>query len=220
MANRLFNQFLFSFTKMLTSIHGQISLVQAVKAAVTAQGMTYTADNFGSAGNAITVTLVAGGTAGAEVVTVSGTNISVVIETGVTTQTQLKAALDGDTDAAALISVAIASGATPVAAAAAVTLAGGVDGVASSTIKGASVVRSGVGQYTVTLEDKYYALMDLQLTLKAATPVDLVPQQLSDDVAGAKTIVFSLLAGATPTEVAAPCVVNFKAFLRNSAVEK
>lgn len=218
MANRLFNQFLFSFTKMLTSIHGQISLVQAVKATVTAQGMTYTADDFGSAGNSITVTLTTGGTAGAEVVTVVGKAISVQIQSGVTTQTQLKTALDASV--AAPISVSVASGATPVAAAAAVTLTGGVDGVASSTIKGASVVRSGVGQYTVTLEDKYYALMDLQLTLKAATPVDLVPQQLSDDVAGAKTIVFSLLAGATPTEVAAPCVVNFKAFLRNSSVEK
>lgn len=220
MANRLFNQFLFSFTKMLTSVHGQISLVQAVKAAVTAQGVTYTADLFGTSGNLITVTLTTGGTAGAEVVTVSGNAISVQIQSGVTTQTQLKTALDGSTEAAALISVAVASGATAVAAATAVTLTGGVDGVSDSTIKGATVVRSGVGEYTVTLSDKYAALMDCQLTLEASTAVDLVPQIKSHDVSGAKTIVFRLLAGATPTEVAAAAKVHFKAFLRNSSVVK
>lgn len=220
MSNRLYMQFLYSHTKMLTSIHGQINLVQAVKAAKTAQGMTYTADAFGAAGNLINITLVAGGTAGAEVVTVVGNNISVVIETGVTTQTQLKTALDASVPAAALINVAVASGATPVAAAAAVFLTGGVDGVASDSIQGASVARTGVGQYTVTLDNKFNALMECQLTLQAATPVDLVPQILSHDVSGAKTIVFSLLAGATPTEVAAPAVVHFKAFLRNSSVVK
>lgn len=220
MANRLFNQFLFSFTKMLTSIHGQINLVQAVKAAVTAQGMTYTADAFGVSGNLITVTLVGGGTAGAEVVTVVGNAISVQIQSGVTTQAQLKTALDASVPAAALISVAVASGSTAVSAATAVTLTGGVDGVQADSIMGATVARTGVGQYTVTLADKYHALMDCQLTLEAATPVDLVPQILSHDVSGAKTIVFSLLAGATPTEVAAPCKVHFKAFLRNSSVVK
>lgn len=220
MANRVFEQFLFSFTKMLTSIHGTISLTTAVKAAKTAQGMTYTADNFGTAGNLINVTLVAGGTAGAEVVTVSGNDISVSIQSGVTTQTQLKTALDASTAAAALINVSVASGSTAVSAAAAVFLIGGVDGVASTTIRGASAARTGVGQYTVTLADKYHDIMDCQLTLEAATPVDLVPQIKSTDVSGNKTIVFSLLAGATPTEVAADCKVHFKVFLRNSSVVK
>lgn len=220
MANRLFEQFLFSHTKMLTSLHGQISLVQAVKAARTAQGMTYTADNFGSAGNSITVTLVAGGTAGSEVVTVSGSAISVSIQSGVTTQTQLKTALDASTPAAALINVAVASGGTAVSAASAVTLTGGIDGVSDCTVKGATAARTGVGTYTVTLSDKFNALMDCQLTLQAATAVDLVPQIISTDVSGAKTIVFNLLAGATATEVAAPAIVHFKAFLRNSSVVK
>ena len=62
--------------------------------------------------------------------------------------------------------------------------------------------------------------MDVQLTLEAATPVDLVPQIKSTDVSGAKTIVFSLLAGATPTNPSAVCKVHFKAFLRNSSVVK
>jgi hypothetical protein len=220
MANRLFNQFLFSFTKMLTSIHGQIVLQQAVKATKTAQGMTYLADAFGAAGNLISVELVDGATAGAEVVTVTGSTIVVEIEDGVTTQAQLKAALDGDTAAAALISVSVASGSTPVAEAASVFLAGGTDGVKSCDIKGATCARTGVGEYTVTLTDKFAALMDCQLTLEAATAVDLVPQIKSHDVSSAKTIVFRLLAGATPTEVAAASTVHFKAFLRNSSVAK
>jgi len=220
MANRLFNQFLFSFTKMLTSLHGQIVLQKAVKAAATAQGVTYTADAFGVGGNLISVELVGGATAGAEVVTVTGNAIIVKIEDGVTTQTQLKTALDGDTAAAALINVAVASGSTPVAKAAAVFLTGGVEGVASCDVKGAACARTGVGEYTLTLSDKFAALMDCQLTLEAATAVDLVPQIKSHDVSGAKTIVFRLLAAATPTEVAAPAKVHFKAFLRNSSVAK
>lgn len=219
MANRLFNQFLFSFTKMLTCIQGQIVLQQAVKATRTAQGMTYTADAFGSAGNSITVTLVAGGTAGAEVVTVSSKAISVVIQSGVTTQTQLKTALDASAAAAALIDTSVASGGTAVSAATAVTLTGGVDGVASSTVKGASVARTGVGQYTITLEDKYKAVMAIHATLEASSAVDLVPQIKSVDVSSAKTIVVNLLAAATPTEVAAACTLHFSAFLRNSSID-
>ena len=220
MANRLYNQFLFSQTKMLTSVHGIISVVQAVKAAVTAQGMTYTADAFGTSGNSITVTLTTGGTAGAEVVTVSGSAISVQIQSGVTTQTQLKTALDASVPAAALISVAVASGATAVSAASAVTLTGGIDGVSDSTIRGATVARTGVGEYTVTLADKFHALLWAGMTVEASTAVDLVPQIKSTDVSGAKTIVFRLLAGATPTEVAAAAKIHFNAFLRNSSVVK
>jgi hypothetical protein len=92
--------------------------------------------------------------------------------------------------------------------------------VAGSSIKGATVAKSGTGEYTVTLADKFNALMDVQLTVEAATPVDLVPQILSTDVSGTKEIVFSLLTGATPTDPSAVCKVHFKAFLRNSSVVK
>ena len=92
--------------------------------------------------------------------------------------------------------------------------------VVSETIQGATVAKTGTGEYTVTLDDKFNALMDVQLTLEAAVPVDLVPQILSTDVSGTKEIVFSLLAGATPTDPSAVCKVHFKAFLRNSSVVK
>ena len=83
--------------------------------------------------------------------------------------------------------------------------------VVSETIQGATVAKTGTGEYTVTLDDKFNALMDVQLTLEAAVPVDLVPQILSTDVSGTKEIVFSLLAGATPTDPSAVCKVHFKA---------
>lgn len=92
--------------------------------------------------------------------------------------------------------------------------------IVSSSIRGATVAKTGTGEYTVTFADKYHALMWCGLTVEAATPVDLVPQILSTDVAGDKTIVFSLLAGATPTDPAAACKVHFNSFLRNSSVVK
>lgn len=92
--------------------------------------------------------------------------------------------------------------------------------VVSSSIRGATVAKTGTGQYTVTFADKYHALMWCGLTVEAATPVDLVPQVKSTDVSGAKTIVFSLLAGAVATNPSAVCKVHFNTFLRNSSVVK
>jgi hypothetical protein len=67
--------------------------------------LTFTADSYGTVGNDISVVLTDGGTAGSETVAVSGSTITVTIESGVSTSANIKTALDGDTDAAALISV-------------------------------------------------------------------------------------------------------------------
>lgn len=123
MANRLFEQFLFSFTKMLTGIHGQVSLSAA-------------------------------------------------------------------------------------------------GAVVSSTIRGASVAKTGTGLYTITLDDKYNALMSANVTFQAAAAADLVPQIVSADVAGAKTIVVRLCTGAVATDPAAVCTLNVAILLRNSSVVK
>lgn len=91
------------------------------------QDLTYTADLRGTAGNSITIAYTAGGTAGSEVVTVTGTAISVQIATGVSTATQVKTAVDASVAASALISVAVSgTGSTAQVAAAATPLAGGV----------------------------------------------------------------------------------------------
>jgi hypothetical protein len=59
---------------------------------------------------AVTITLTTGGTAGSEVVTVVGPAVSVQIQSATSTTTQIKAAIDGDAAAAALMEVQIASG--------------------------------------------------------------------------------------------------------------
>lgn len=183
-----------------SGMQGFMALQAPVLSFVTDQGMTYTAVALGPAGDGITITLTAGGTAGAEVVTVVGRAISVQIEDGVTTQTQLKTAIDASAPAHALISVAVASGATPVDAATAVTTSGGAYLVASSYCPWASsVTHTGTGQITIVLVDAFVALVNIQAQLLAATAVDLVPQIKSADVASTKTIVLSLLTGATPT---------------------
>lgn len=91
---------------------GQSTLAQAVTGSAVAaskviQDLTYTADSAGQAGNNISIAYTTGGTAGAEVVTVNGNAISVQIETGVSTATQIKAAVDGSVAASALVGVAI-----------------------------------------------------------------------------------------------------------------
>lgn len=220
MANRLFQQFFHSFTKNLVGLHGSVALAAPVAGSLVNQGITYTADAKGAAGNSITIAITVGGTAGAEVVTVVGNAISVQIEAGVSTRTQVKTALDSSVPAAALIGVSVTSGATAVSSALAATaLAGGSDGTSSFAMNGvATVVLTGVGEYTFTLSDKYSALESVDFTLLAATAVDLVPQVKSVDVTSAKTIVVRLLAAATPTDVSAAAVLYMALRLRNSSV--
>lgn len=82
---------------------------------------------------------------------------------------------------------------------------------------GWSVAKSDTGEYTITLEDHYVALMSGNFTVQAATAVDLVPQIQSVDLA-TKTIVINLNTGATPTEPAAVTRVHMTLHLRNSTV--
>lgn len=112
---------------------GEAKLAQALTgvaqfASKVIQDLTYTADTAGSNGNLITIDYTPGATAGAEVVTVVGTAISVQIETGVSTATQVKAAVDGFPAAAALVNVAISGVGSNAqsAAGAAVNLSGGL----------------------------------------------------------------------------------------------
>lgn len=90
--------------------------------------------------------------------------------------------------------------------------------VSSESIIGATVARTGTGEYTITLSDKYNAMVACHLTMEAATAVDLVPQVKSTDVSGAKTIVVNLNAGATPTDPSAVCKLHVSIFMRNSSV--
>lgn len=90
--------------------------------------------------------------------------------------------------------------------------------VSSDSIIGASVAKTATGVYTITLEDKYTALMSANVTFKAATAVNLVPQVVSDDVVSAKTVVVRLHASGTATDPSAVCTLNVCLILKNSSV--
>lgn len=99
-------------------------------ATLEVQDLTYTAvDDLGQDGNNITIEYTAGGTAGSEVVTVTDTAISVEIEDGVSTATQIETAINASAAALALITVEVTgTGGTAQDIAAAAPLAGGVTG--------------------------------------------------------------------------------------------
>lgn len=67
----------------------------AVAPFVVVQDLTFASSTTGTANNGKTVTYTIGATAGAEVVTVSNGNVTVQIQNGVSTATQIKAACDG-----------------------------------------------------------------------------------------------------------------------------
>lgn len=90
--------------------------------------------------------------------------------------------------------------------------------VSSDTLKNASVARTAAGTYTITLADAYPSLLSCNLTVLAATAVDLVPQIVSASVASSKTIVFKLLAAAVATDPSAACEVHVHIVLKNASV--
>lgn len=118
------------------------------KASVVIQDLTYDADTAGIAGNSIAIQYTTGGTAGAEVVTVLDTQISVQIESGVSTATQVKTAVDASGAAAALVDITISgSGANPQVAQALTYLEDGFD--TSALNVGMRVVGTGVQSGTL-----------------------------------------------------------------------
>lgn len=109
------------------------ALPTATAATLTLGGVTYTAVADDQSGNLITVEYVGGGTAGAEVVTVVGNAISVEIEDGVSTITQVRTAVNLEAAAAALVTATGTSG-TAVAADGPDPLTGGITGGAKGTL--------------------------------------------------------------------------------------
>lgn len=78
-----------------------------VSSSLEVQDITYTAVTRGADGDNITITYTGGALAGAEVVSVVGTDISIQIESGVSTATQVKTAYDLSAPAVALATAAI-----------------------------------------------------------------------------------------------------------------
>lgn len=137
------------------------------QATLTVQDITYTASAAypGTLGNATTVAYTAGGTAGSEVVTVSGTGISIQIQSGVSTAAQVLAAFNNKATALALASASITGLGTNAQTA-----------PASGTLSGGSV--------TLTSPDDNMQLVyeanptSGQITAKSITVVDQTPDSL------------------------------------------
>lgn len=84
--------------------------INASQASLVKANLTFTAKQAGFAGNAIEIEFLNSGVAGSEVVTVVGKKITVSMQGGTSTANQLKTAIDAKAEAAALISVTVASG--------------------------------------------------------------------------------------------------------------
>ena len=85
----------------------------AAPATVTVNGITVTSITNDATQNGLTLTLTPGATAGAEVVTVDGSgNVSVQIQAGTSTRTQIKTALDAAAGFTALYTDSVTSGST------------------------------------------------------------------------------------------------------------
>lgn len=105
-----------------------VTLYAGVAASLVIQDLTITADTPGSFQNSFTVEYTSGGTAGAEVVTIVGPAISVQIDSGVSTATQVAAALNGNVSFASnATAVVTGTGSNPQVTQAATNLSGGED---------------------------------------------------------------------------------------------
>ncbi len=105
----------------------------ATAATLTLGGVTYTAVATDNTGNLITVRYTAGATHGAEVVTLIGTSITVQIEDGVSTITEVRTAFNLEAAAAAL-ATATGTSATAVSAATLQPLTGGITGGVAGSV--------------------------------------------------------------------------------------
>lgn len=99
----------------------------------------------------------------------------------------------------------------------------GTNPVSAVKGKGFSVARTGVGIFTVTLEDTYVDLLDAQVSLQLNSADDKFMQLGPIDVQSAKTIVLRCwdISGAALTDIAAHAQnrVHFSLNLKASTVD-
>lgn len=130
------------------------TISDAGKASKVIQDLTYTAVTAGTSGNDISIAYTSGGTAGSEVVTVTGNAISVQIESGVSTATQVKDAVDNNVDAAALVVVTISgTGSNAQTTVSATSLVGGADAGSVYIVSVGGTINLGSGAITFVAGD-------------------------------------------------------------------
>lgn len=121
------------------------------------QDITYTGAEGNADDNDVTISYVDDGTAGSETVSVVGTAITVHMEAGVSTATQIKAAFDAESDATDLASAAITGTAGDAQdAEPATALTGGVTGNTLETYDNADILmvkRLRTKKYLIIIKD-------------------------------------------------------------------
>lgn len=127
-----------------------------VAASKVIQDLTYTAVTRGAAGNSITIAYTGGGVAGAEIVTVVGTAISIQIQSGVSTATQVNTAYGLSAPAIALATAVVSgTGGNAQTTVSATPLASGVDSAVDISADTVTIAANGLttgvkGQLTTT----------------------------------------------------------------------
>ena len=91
--------------------------------------------------------------------------------------------------------------------------------VSSSTIKGASVAKTGIGEYTITLEDKYSGIIGASLVAVDNSALDLSLEIASVDVSGAGTLKIITKIAATAANVTEALDILVTLHLNNSSVD-
>lgn len=155
-----------------TNLDDEINGLRHTATAVI-QDLTYTAVVNGVPGNDVSIEYTDGGTAGSEVVTVNGSAISIQIEDGVSTATNIKTAFDLVPAALALATVAITgTGSNPQDVVVETSLEGGTD---TSLINlGMRVVAGGVpaGSLVVEIVDADTVRIDQNATATATVSIE------------------------------------------------
>jgi hypothetical protein len=91
--------------------------------------------------------------------------------------------------------------------------------VSSFDIPGvATVAKTGTGEYTVTLQDKYCKLISLQLSASDSTQ-DLLVDSKSIDVVSAKTFKIITKVAGSAANITAACTVYVNLLASNSSVD-
>lgn len=173
----------------------------AVAASRTIQSLVFTAKAAGTAGNAITIAYTTGATAGSEVVGVVSSAISVQIQTGVSTATQVKAAIDGDVGAAALVSVAIVSGQGATGQTAPVSATNLQNGAAAVGLAGSEVVTVVGNAISVKLQSGTSTATQVKAAIdgkaEAAALVDVTISGTGSNTQTAPVVAANLASGGT-----------------------
>lgn len=117
------------------------NFLSGVAASKVIQDLTYTSPTRGTGGNSVTVAYTGGGTAGSEVVSVVGNAISIQIQSGVSTATQIRTAFNAVGAATALATCTVSgTGSNAQTTVSAQSLTGGVN----------SAVNTSTDQVTIT----------------------------------------------------------------------